>query len=128
MKSPATFNSLRIDSKTTFANKTPVPAVDTQRFKTQRLLVSHSASKFQSHKLTEDPDIKARLSQIAENNAQLDSARALTDHLPTEQGNADLLGLHVVGQSVFELEKAHAMKLIAGCKLGNDPAEPNRPQ
>ena len=45
-KSPATFNSLRIDSKTTFANKTPGLEVDTQRFKTQRLLVSHSASKF----------------------------------------------------------------------------------
>ena len=52
-----------------------------------------------------------RLQNIIDSNR---STKKLTDHLPTRQGNEDLLGLEVVGKSVFESEKACALRLITG--------------
>ena len=56
---------------------------------------------------------------LEKNNTVSNSVKLLTDHMPTLQGNPDIVGLQVVGTSVLENEKAHVMKLINGTKLGD---------
>ena len=73
---------------------------------------------FNSHRLEDDSEVKQRLTVITTNNKRPETARVLTDHLPTKQGNEELLGLQIVGESVFEREKACALRLITSTRLG----------
>ena len=41
-----------------------------------------------------------------------DCLKKLKDHIPTSSTNNELIKLSVVGTSVFDSEKAHAIKLI----------------
>ena len=43
----------------------------------------------------------------------------MTSHLPTQQGNQDLIGLQIIGESVFEKEKKYAEDLIAALEDGD---------
>ena len=60
--------------------------------------------------MTEDPTIKQRIEILMKINRN--PQKELIAHMATEQSNEEIIGLHVLGESVFDKERKFARKLV----------------